>query len=87
MAKNKGKAPVLPTSLDALVKYFDTHDLGDEWEKMPEAAFDIDIQKRTHLIAIDEELIERVAVIAKARHVPAEELINSWLKEKMLEAT
>ena len=85
MEKSKGKAPNLPASLDALVEYFDTHDLGDAWEKMPEATFDIDIQKRTHLVAIDEELIERVSAIAKAQHVPAEQLINTWLKEKMLE--
>jgi CopG antitoxin of type II toxin-antitoxin system len=87
MAKSKEKVPALPTSLDALVEFFDTHDLGDEWEKMPEAPFDIDIQKRTHLVAIDEELIEQVSAIARARHVPAEQLINAWLKEKMFEAT
>jgi hypothetical protein len=87
MAKSKGKAPIPPKSLDALAEYFDTHDLGDDWEKMPEAKFDIDIQKRTHLIAIDEELIARVLAIARARHVPPERLINTWVKEKMLEAT
>lgn len=86
MAKSKEKALMLPTALDALVEYFDTHDLGDEWEKMPEATFDINIQKRTHLVAIDEELIERVSAIARKRHMPAERLINIWLKEKMLES-
>lgn len=87
MAKNKAKATVPAKSLDALVEYFDTHDLGDEWALMPEAQFDIDIQKRTHLVAIDEELIERLAAIAKAQYLPAETLINVWLKEKVLEAS
>ena len=87
MAKNKTKASSMAKSLEALIEYFDTHDLGDDWEKMPEVKFDIDIQKRTHLVAIDEDLIERVSAIAKAQHVPAEKLINFWLKEKMLEAT
>jgi CopG antitoxin of type II toxin-antitoxin system len=87
MAKSKAEVPVQTKSLDALVEYFDTHDLGEDWEEMPVAKFDIDIKKRTHLVAIDEELIEQVSAIARERHVPAEKLINSWLKEKMLEAT
>lgn len=85
MAKSKVKATGPAKSLDELVEYFDTHDLGDDWVLMPETQFDIDIQKRTHLVAIDEDLIERLSVIAKAQHVPAETLINAWLKEKMLE--
>ena len=87
MAKSKAKAPGPANSLAALVEYFDNNDLGDDWEKMPEAKFDIDIQKRTHLVAIDEELIERVSAIAREQHVPAEKLINKWVKEKMLETT
>lgn len=86
MAKSKDKASALPKSLDALVQYFDTHDLGDEWEDMPEAKFDIEIRERIHLVAIDEDLIERISTIAKERHVPAEKLIKTWLEEKMLEA-
>jgi hypothetical protein len=87
MAKSKVKAPVPANSLEALVEYFDNNDLGGDWEKMPEAKFDIDIQKRTHLVAIDEELIERVSAIAREQHIPAEKLINKWVKEKMLETT
>ena len=52
---------------------------------MPEAHFDIDIKKRTHLVAIDEELLGKLAAIAKSQHVSAEMLIHAWLKEKMLE--
>ncbi len=87
MAKNKARTPTPAKSLDELVAYFDTHDLGDDWALMPKARFDIDIQKRTHLVAIDEELIERLAAIAKVQHVPAETLIHVWLKEKVREAS
>jgi hypothetical protein len=86
MARSKSKDTLPAKSLDALVEFFDTHDMGEYWEPMPEAHFDIDIQKRTHLVAIDEELLERLSTIAKAKRVPAETLINTWLKEKMLEA-
>ena len=86
MARNKPKSLPPTRSLDELVEFFDTHDMGEYWEHMPEAHFDIDLKKRTHLVAIDEELIGKLTEIAKAKHVSAEVLINSWLKEKMLEA-
>jgi len=37
------KSPTLPKfeSLDELVEFFDTHDMGNYWEQMPEASFDI----------------------------------------------
>ena len=31
MAKNKTKASSMAKSLEALIEYFDTHDLGDDW--------------------------------------------------------
>jgi hypothetical protein len=86
MAKNKSTRLPPARSLDGLVEFFDTHDLGEHWEHMPEAHFDIDIKKRTHLVAIDEELLGKLAAIAKLQHVSAEMLIHAWLKEKMREA-
>lgn len=34
-------------SLDELVEFFDTHDLGEYWDQMPEAHFEVDIKRRT----------------------------------------
>ncbi len=44
MARSKLKEAPPSRSLDALVEFFDTHDMGDLWEEMPAAHFDIDIQ-------------------------------------------
>ena len=38
-------------SIDELVEFFDTHDMGDYWDQMPKAHFDVDITKRTHELA------------------------------------
>jgi hypothetical protein len=35
------------TSLDKLVEFFDTHDMGEYWDDMPKVHFDIDIKRRT----------------------------------------
>ena len=53
----KSKSPTLPKfeSLDELAGFFDTHDMGDYWEQMPEAFFDIDIKSRKHLENEQEE--------------------------------
>ena len=73
------------SSLDELVEFFDTHDLGEYWDRMPKAHFDIDIKKRTHLFAIEEDLAEKLTEIAKAKQIPSETLINVWLREKLFE--
>lgn len=85
MAGSKSKALPQFESITELVDFFDTHDLGDYWDNLPEAQFDIDIRKRRHLVAIDEKLMKRVSEIAKSKRMPAERLINRWLEEKMLE--
>jgi len=71
-------------SLDDLVEFFDTRDMGDYWDQMPEVHFQVDIQRRTHLFAIDEDIVEKLTEIALSRQVSPEELINSWLREKIL---
>ena len=71
-------------SLDELVEFFETHDMGDHLEQMPEAHFDVAINRKTHLVAIDEELADKLDEIAKVKQIPAASLVNAWLKEKIL---
>ena len=73
------------SSIDELVEFFETHDLGEYWDQMPEAHFDTDIKRRTHIFAIDEDLADRLTEVAKAKRIPSETLINVWLREKLLE--
>ena len=73
------------SSLGELVEFFDTHDLGEYWDSMPKAHFDIDIKKRTHLFAIEEDLAEKLTEFARAKQIPSETLINVWLREKLFE--
>ena len=85
MAKSKPKNLPKFDSLDELVDFFDERDLGDYLDKMPEADFDVDVKQRTHLFAIDEDLSIKLTEIAKAKQMPAGTLINTWLREKILE--
>ena len=87
MEKSESKSMPKFSSLGELVEFFETHDLGEYWDQMPEAHFDIDIERRTHVFALDEDLAERLTVIARAKQIPSETLINVWLREKLLEQT
>jgi len=83
----KGKSKTLPKfkSLDELVDFFDTHDLGDYWDDLPEAHFDVDIKSRKHLFTLDDDLANRLTEIARSKQVSSETLVNNWLKEKIFE--
>jgi len=72
------------SSIEELVKFFDTHDLGEYWDQMPEVSFDINIEKRRHIFTIEEDIADKITEIAKSKKVPSQTLINPWLKEKIL---
>ncbi|MFH1097248.1 MAG: CopG family antitoxin [Candidatus Desantisbacteria bacterium] len=74
-------------SSDKLVEFFETHDMGEYYDDLPEVHFDIDIKRRTHSFALDEDLAEKVTMIAHAKQIPPIILINKWLREKILEQT
>ncbi len=85
MAKNKGTGLPKFDSLDNLVDFFDTHDLGDYLEEMPETNFDVNIKRRTHVIALDEDLAKTLTQIAKSKRISSRTLVNRWLREKVSE--
>jgi hypothetical protein len=83
MEKNKPKALPRSKTLKDLVDFFETHDMGDYWEKMPKAHFDVNIRKRKHLVALEEDIVDKLTEIAKSKKVSSESLINTWLKDKI----
>jgi hypothetical protein len=87
MAKSKCKKLPKFESLDKLVEFLDTQDTSEYWDQMPEVHFDIDIKKRTHLVALDENLANKVTEVARSKKTSSEALINSWIKEKLSKAS
>ena len=86
MATSKSKPLPKFGSLDELVAFFDTHDMGEYWNQLPLAKFDVNVKTRKHLVAIDKEIIPKLNKIAKSKKVPSEKLINTWLREKLATA-
>lgn len=85
MIKNKSKRLPGFKSLNKLVDFFDTHDLGDYWEDMPEINFEVDLRKRTHLFSLDSELAKKLTELAKSRKISSQSILNKWIKEKILQ--
>jgi hypothetical protein len=85
MATNKHKQMPKQESVDELIEFFETQDMGEYWDELPEAHFEVDLQKRTHVFALDDDLTTRLNAIAKIKRVPSERLINTWLREKIAE--
>jgi hypothetical protein len=83
MARSKSKPLPKFGSLAELVAFFGTHDMGEYWDQLPKAEFEVNIRTRKHLVAVDEEIISSLNKIAKSKKVPSEMLINTWLREKI----
>ncbi|MGH2543899.1 MAG: hypothetical protein ACRDIB_13945 [Ardenticatenaceae bacterium] len=76
MAENNTSLPTFE-SLDELVTFFETQDMGQYWEALPEVHFNVDLQRRLRLVAVDETLFQKLARIANSHQVSTEELIDS----------
>ena len=83
MSASKGKELPPVGSINELVQLFDREDLGDYLGHMPEAQFEIDLQRSTYLVAIDADLATKLMEFARVHETSTEELINLWLREKM----
>lgn len=83
MARNKSKSLPKFETQNEIVEFFDTHDMGEYRDEMPEADFEIKIKTRKHLIALDEKIAAQLDKVAKSKKVTSESLINTWLREKL----
>lgn len=72
-------------SLDDLVKSFDNEDWGDDLAHLPEVDFEVDITRKTYAILLETELADKVEALARSRHTSPESLVNTWVREKLLE--
>ncbi len=72
-------------SLEEAAEFFDTQDMSEYLEKMPEVHFEISPRARRKRYPLDDELSEKLAAIAQQRGISAEDLLNQWVREKAAE--
>jgi CopG antitoxin of type II toxin-antitoxin system len=67
MPKNKSKKLPKFSSLDGLVEFVGTHDMGDYWDQLQEAHFDVDLKRKVQLVPIDSELAGQIQRVAHSK--------------------
>ncbi len=83
MAENK--LPEFDTLTD-LVEFFDTHDMGEYFEEMPEVSGEVNLKPSRCFVTIDQYLLKQLATVAKQQHLSTESLVNTWLSERVAQA-
>ena len=86
MAKNKEKKPSIPEQFktaEEAGEYWDTHDLTDFEDVSHEVEFQVEIEHRAFLTALEPTLAKRLAEVAHKQGISTETLINVWLTEKI----
>lgn len=86
MEKRSTKRDSIPQHFKTITEaaeFWDSHDLSDYWDETREVHFDVDIQRRRFLTALEPELAKKLAACAHKQGVSSETLINVWLTEKL----
>ncbi len=90
MRRNSRKRDPVPShfkSIEKAAAFWDSHDLADYWDLTREAHFQVDMQRRLFLTALEPELAKKLVACARKQGVSTETLINVWLAEKLTAAT
>ncbi len=77
MAENN-QLPEFKT-LDELTDFFDQNDMGDYSEQMPEAEFEVNLKRRSFFVAVDEEILSKLAEISKLEHQSSDAREKSFI--------
>lgn len=88
MANVKLKRDPIPKSfqnIEEAADFWDSHDLADYWDITREAHFEVDLQRRVFLTAVEPRLAKKLTNVAHRQGVSTETLINIWLSEKVQE--
>ena len=68
------------------IEHFETHDIGDELANSPKVHFEVNPQMRRRRYPLDSHLAAQLDSIAQRRGIPAEALLDEWVREKMADA-
>lgn len=80
----KSKTPDFK-SLEEAAEYWDTHSFADHLEETEPVEIEVCLDKRRILLEIDHDLSEKLKKIAKKKKQSYDKLINSWVREKIIQ--
>jgi predicted DNA binding CopG/RHH family protein len=81
--KNNQSSVSKAETYEAIGRFWDEHDLADFWEQTEPVTFEIDLKKDVVYCPLTEDLANRLRKVAQSQGVPAHELLNTWIEEKL----
>ena len=83
MIDDKKKIPEM-SSYDEIAEFWDTHSVADYWDDTEPAEFEVDPNaRRRYLVALDRELLTRTQLLALARGLSTESMVNLLLEQRL----
>jgi hypothetical protein len=70
-------------TLETLVEWFDTTDLGEYLDQLPRVQVDVMLTQTNYWIAVEPALMTQLRTVAQTQHLSTERLVNVWLAEKL----
>ncbi len=72
-------------SLEEAADYWDTHSFADYLEDTEPVEIEVCLGQRRILLEIDSDLSEKLKKIARKKKQSYDKLINSWIREKIIQ--
>ena len=72
-------------SIEEAAEFWDVHDLGDYWDETSKVDFEVDLEHRTVLVPLEEQIARRLLDVARRQGISTETLVNVWLSERLRE--
>lgn len=63
--------------------FWDQHDLGDYADQGKAVEFEVNLETEVTYYPVEKGIVEKMRVAARRHGVPADTLVNIWLKEKL----
>jgi predicted HicB family RNase H-like nuclease len=72
-------------SYEEIGEFWGNHSLDTYWSETEEVTFEIDLKPNNRLAyyGIEENLSDKLLLLAKSKGISAKALLNSWIEEKL----
>lgn len=72
-------------SLEEAAEYWDTHSFADYIEDTEPVEIEVSPTRRRIMVEIDNDILEKLKKVARKKHKGYDKLINSWIREKIIQ--
>jgi hypothetical protein len=71
------------TSYQEMGEFWDEHSLNDYWDMTEPVKFKVNLEAEEFYYKLDTSLADRINLLAQKKGINPEDLINSWVREKL----